>query len=69
MAEDDWSFRNVQHLVHHLDGDVGQVDQHPQTVHFSNELLVRQQQSHQSNIFIEQLRVFFTFDSISSSFL
>lgn len=41
MAEDDWGFRNVQHLVHHLDGDVGQVDQHPQTVHFHNELLVR----------------------------
>lgn len=55
MAEDDWSFRDVQHLVHHLEGDVGQVDQHPQTVHFRNQPLVSKDESHKTSIFMEIL--------------
>lgn len=42
MAEYDRSFRHVQHLVHHSHGDMGQVDQHPQTVHFHDQLLPQQ---------------------------
>lgn len=42
MAEYDRGFRHVQHLGHHLDGDVSQVDQHPQTVHFFDKLLLQQ---------------------------
>lgn len=39
VAEDDRSFRQGQHLVHHLLRNMSQVDQHPQAVHFRNYLL------------------------------
>lgn len=42
VAEDDRSFRHVQHLVHHCHSHMSQVDQHPQTVHLHDQLLLQE---------------------------
>lgn len=41
VAEDHWSFGHVQHLVHHFDWDVCEIDEHPQPVHLHNDLLMQ----------------------------